>query len=112
MPDKKHVAFPGRLVIVGFGSIGQGSLSTSAGVTKATFTTAILTVGTHSITASYNGDSSFAPSNGSLMNGQSVIKAGTSTALSSSVSASVSQLQATSENMVSSTSSSSVAADR
>jgi homospermidine synthase len=26
MPDKKHVAFAGRLVIVGFGSIGQGVL--------------------------------------------------------------------------------------
>ena len=26
MHDKKHVAFPGRLVIVGFGSIGQGVL--------------------------------------------------------------------------------------
>src|SRR6266446_8869669 len=26
MPDKKHVAFPGRLAIVGFGSIGQGVL--------------------------------------------------------------------------------------
>ena len=26
MPTGKHVAFPGRLVIVGFGSIGQGVL--------------------------------------------------------------------------------------
>jgi homospermidine synthase len=26
MPDKKHIAFSGRLVIVGFGSIGQGVL--------------------------------------------------------------------------------------
>src|SRR5438552_11106334 len=26
MPDKKHVAFSGRLVIIGFGSIGQGVL--------------------------------------------------------------------------------------
>src|SRR6202158_4435746 len=26
MPDKKHIAFTGRLVIVGFGSIGQGVL--------------------------------------------------------------------------------------
>src|SRR5215208_7542981 len=26
MPDKKHTVFPGRLVIVGFGSIGQGVL--------------------------------------------------------------------------------------
>jgi homospermidine synthase len=26
MPDKKHIAFAGRLVIVGFGSIGQGVL--------------------------------------------------------------------------------------
>src|SRR5437588_605875 len=26
MPDTKYVAFPGRLVIVGFGSIGQGVL--------------------------------------------------------------------------------------
>ena len=26
MPDQKHIAFTGRLVIVGFGSIGQGVL--------------------------------------------------------------------------------------
>ena len=26
MPERKYVAFPGRLVIVGFGSIGQGVL--------------------------------------------------------------------------------------
>src|SRR5438132_5924324 len=26
MPDKKHIAFTGRMVIVGFGSIGQGVL--------------------------------------------------------------------------------------
>src|SRR5207249_10389547 len=26
MPDRKHIAFPGRLVILGFGSIGQGVL--------------------------------------------------------------------------------------
>src|SRR5438874_6085873 len=26
MPDKKHIAFPGRFVILGFGSIGQGVL--------------------------------------------------------------------------------------
>src|SRR5579862_4066014 len=26
MPDNKHIAFEGRLVIVGFGSIGQGVL--------------------------------------------------------------------------------------
>ena len=26
MPDQQHIAFPGRLVIVGFGSIGQGVL--------------------------------------------------------------------------------------
>src|SRR6201987_6227585 len=26
MPDRKHVAFAGRLLIVGFGSIGQGVL--------------------------------------------------------------------------------------
>src|SRR5437867_13220751 len=26
MPDKNHIAFSGRLVIVGFGSIGQGVL--------------------------------------------------------------------------------------
>ena len=26
MPDKKHTAFSGRLIMVGFGSIGQGVL--------------------------------------------------------------------------------------
>ncbi len=42
--------------------IGTGTLSTTAGVTTATFPTSSLTVGTHPITASYGGDSNYKPS--------------------------------------------------
>ena len=37
-------------------TLGTGTLSTSGGVTTATFTTAALAVGSHSITAVYSGD--------------------------------------------------------
>ncbi len=40
-------------------ALGTGSLSTSGGVTTATFTTSSLAVGAHSITASYGGDGHF-----------------------------------------------------
>ncbi len=46
-------------------SLGTGTVSTTAGVTTATLTTTLaspLSVGTHSITASYGGDSNFKPS--------------------------------------------------
>src|SRR5207253_8226662 len=62
--------------------IGQAALSTSGSVTSATFRYASLTVGSHTISASYSGDSSFANSSGTL--GQTVNRASTSTLLISS----------------------------
>src|SRR5207237_4225638 len=59
--------------------------NTTGGVTTAFLSTSSLTVGTHTITANYSGDSSFANSSGSLSGGQTVNKANTSTALSSSL---------------------------
>jgi large repetitive protein len=46
----------------GTSSIGTGSMSTGGGVTTARLTTSALHVGTHAITASYGGDSNYAPS--------------------------------------------------
>src|SRR5207244_8930443 len=43
-------------------SIGQGLVSTSIGVTTATFSTAGLLTGNHTITSTYVGDSNFATS--------------------------------------------------
>jgi hypothetical protein len=40
-------------------SIGQGTLTTSAGLTTASFSSSSLTVGSHTITASYAGDNNF-----------------------------------------------------
>jgi len=51
-------------------SIGHGTLSTVGTVTTATFSTSTLAPGTHTISASYNGDTSFASSSGSLSGGQ------------------------------------------
>jgi hypothetical protein len=64
-------------------SLGQGTLSGSAGSSTATFSTASLSAGTHTITASYSGDSTFAGSSGSFT--QTVSQANTSTALVASV---------------------------
>jgi hypothetical protein len=58
-------------------SIGTGTLSTNAGVTTATYTTSTLSVGNHSITASYGGDSNFTASSGSMT--QTVNQGSTST---------------------------------
>jgi hypothetical protein len=68
--------------------IGSGTLSTTAGVTTATFSTTSLAVGTHSMTAVYNGDSSFNGSTSSAVS-QVVNKANSSTAVVSSVNPSV-----------------------
>jgi uncharacterized delta-60 repeat protein len=47
--------------------LGSGTLSTANGVTTATFTTASLAVGTHSITATYSGDSNDLPSTSAVL---------------------------------------------
>src|SRR5207237_8350064 len=60
------------------------SVSTSDGVTTASFSIASLAVGSHTVTASYSGDDSFAGSSGTLAGGQTVDQAGTSTLLVSS----------------------------
>src|SRR5207302_632259 len=65
------------------------SVSTSGGLTTASFGTATLAVGAHAITASYNGDDSFATSIGSVFGGQTVYKASTAVLVSSSVNPSV-----------------------
>ena len=59
--------------------IGSGALSGGL----ATFTTANLSVGTHTISATYVGNSSFGTSNGSLPGGQTVNPAQTTTTLTS-----------------------------
>src|SRR5207253_2642218 len=54
-------------------SIGQGTLNTSEnGLTTATFSTSSLAVGTHTVTARYDGDAEFALSSGSVAGGQTV----------------------------------------
>jgi hypothetical protein len=57
-------------------------LTTSSGVTSASFSTATLAVGTHTVAASYSGDSTFANSNASTA--QTVNKAATSTLVTTS----------------------------
>jgi hypothetical protein len=52
---------------------------------SASITTAALSAGTHSISASYSGDGNFTGSTGSLSGGQTVDQAGTSTSISSSL---------------------------
>src|SRR5207249_10806370 len=69
-------------------SIGQGSLSSAGGATTASFSTSSLAVGSHTITASYSGDSNFLGSTGTLT--QTVAKASVSTMVVSSVNPSVS----------------------
>src|SRR5207248_2809983 len=64
------------------------SISTTAGVTAAIFDAGSLPVGTHTITASYAGDTSFTSSVSSAL-AQTVGKASTSTAIVSSANASV-----------------------
>src|SRR5262249_14244220 len=66
------------------------SVRNPGGVTTASFSTASLAVGMHTVTASYGGDGSFATSSGSLTGGQVVNnKPATTTALSSSANPSV-----------------------
>jgi hypothetical protein len=72
---------------------GSLSLVSSGGQTTAIYTTSSLTIGTHTISAIYSGDSNFASSTGSLANGQTVKQATgtrTSTLVASSANPSVS----------------------
>jgi hypothetical protein len=67
------------------------SVSIAGGVITASFSTASLTVGTHTISASYGGDGSFAPSSGMLTPGQTILsKPASSTVVSSSLNPSMS----------------------
>jgi len=59
------------------------SVTTTAGVTTATFTTSTLAVGSHSITATYGGDTNFTGSTSAVLT-QTVNKASTSTTVASS----------------------------
>src|SRR5207237_1166054 len=65
------------------------SVSTSGDVTTASFSTTSLAVGSHTVTASYSGDDSFAGSSGTLAGPQTVDQASTSMALVSSANPSV-----------------------
>src|SRR5262249_22076760 len=56
-------------------SIGSGTLSGGS----ATFSTAGLTVGTHTVSVSYSGDTNFTASSGTLSGGQTVNAANTAT---------------------------------
>jgi hypothetical protein len=56
----------------GFTALGTATLTTSGGVTTASFSISTLTAGTHTITASYSGDGNFTGSSGSLTGGQTV----------------------------------------
>src|SRR5207253_6243428 len=84
-PGSAAVAFPSGTITFfdGVNSIGTGTLATSAGVTTATLTINTLNRASHSITATYGGDGNFNGSTSSILT-QTVIKAGTSTALASS----------------------------
>jgi hypothetical protein len=61
------------------------SVNTSGGVTTASFSTSALTVATHTVTASYTGDGSFATSNGTLAGGEVVKPNGVTATLSSGI---------------------------
>jgi hypothetical protein len=63
-------------------SIGQGTLSTTGGISTASFSTAAWSTATHVITAAYNGDSNFNTSTSTALT-QTVNQASTSTVVSS-----------------------------
>src|SRR5205807_2384758 len=90
-PGSTAVASPTGTVNFSDGAtlIGSGTLSTGVSGTTASFSTYSLAVGSHSITATYAGDGNFNASTSSILT-QTVIKAGTSTALASSANPSVS----------------------
>jgi autotransporter-associated beta strand protein len=88
-PSSNPPANPTGTVLFFDGStnIGQMSVASTSGVSTAAFSTSTLTVGTHSITASYSGDGNFTASSGGLP--QTVVKIGTTTTVTSSGSSSV-----------------------
>ncbi|HLV99849.1 MAG TPA: Ig-like domain-containing protein, partial [Ktedonobacterales bacterium] len=65
------------------------AVSTAAGVTSASFSTAALATGTHTIIAIYSGDANFTSSFASVVSKQTVAKASTGTVVSSSVNPSI-----------------------
>src|SRR5207245_1508717 len=68
---------------------GSASVSTTGGVTTASFSIATLPAGGHTVTASYSGDGNFASRSATFRGGQVVNQASTSSALTSSTNASV-----------------------
>ena len=89
-PGSIAAASPTGVVIFSDGStsIGQGTLTTTGGVSTASFSTSSLAVSGHIVRASYVGDSNFTTSNGTTS--QTVNKASTGTLASSSASSLVS----------------------
>ena len=73
---------PDGSVIFSIDGVAQTPVPLTAGV--ATLSTSTLVVGNHPVSASYAGNSNFLAANGSLSGGQTINKASTSTALTSS----------------------------
>src|SRR5262249_3419729 len=81
-----------QFVVDGSNAGSPVNVNTSSGVTTASFSTSGLAVGTHTVSANYSGDGSFASSSGTLSGGQVVNKpapAATTVAVSSSTNPSV-----------------------
>lgn len=85
-PGSAAAAYPSGTVSFSDGgtAIGSGSLSTTGGVTTASFSTSAPLAGGHSITATYPGDGNFLASGPSSL-AQVVNKASTTTSLTSSL---------------------------
>src|SRR5262249_50311049 len=78
-----------QFVVDGGNAGSPVNVTTTGGVTTASFSTASLSAGTHTVTASYSGDSHFSGSNAAALN-QTVGKAATTTTISSSANPSTS----------------------
>src|SRR5205823_6573952 len=78
-PGSNAAAAPTGTVTFADGAtaLGTGTVSTTGGVTTATFSTNLLSLGAHSLSATYSGDPSFLTSAGTLA--QTVNAASTST---------------------------------
>ncbi len=68
--------------------LGSGTLSVVGGVDRATLTTSSLTIGSHSITVAYSGDSNFAGSNSAALN-QAIGQPASTASVASSISPAV-----------------------